>query len=176
MPVLPFFRHPVARPGAWSLPFVQVCSLHGSAKRLRLPVAPKPKVGGADSPRRPPGMSLRSGPRPSRRELNLCFPRIYSESLSPFQVRGDHLGRNESFEVEWSQDPQVGGFLMSYSANWGNGGYVLIGKEGKLTIGGYGTKEKHLAARFQVVDCDDYTDGSLVSDVLVRQPSRVKGT
>lgn len=98
------------------------------------------------------------------------------ESMSLFQVRGDHLGRNESFEVEWSQDPQVGGFLMSYSANWGNGGYVLIGKEGKLIIGGYSSKEKHSAARFQLVDCDDYTDGSLVSDVLVRQSSRVKGT
>lgn len=89
------------------------------------------------------------------------------------QVRGSQLGRNESFELDWSQAGCT--FLMSYSANWGSGGYVTVGPEGKLTIGGYSAKDKQAAARFEVVDCDEYTDSSLVNEVLVKQPPPLMG-
>eukprot|EP00624_Nannochloropsis_granulata_P000777 evm.model.NODE_13262_length_16184_cov_20.672207.1 len=91
-------------------------------------------------------------------------------------VRGTGLGKNEEWEVDWGKPG--GAFLLSCSANWGNGGYVMVvpGKEGgreggqgrgqEVRLGGYGVEEMGKAALFELVDCETYRTTEVVTEII----------
>lgn len=84
--------------------------------------------------------------------------------LGSLKVKGGGFGRNEEWEVDWKAPDRT--FLMCCSANWGNGGYLMVDDKGELRIGGYDVKDRQEAARFQVVDCDMYSSSEYVNEVL----------
>jgi hypothetical protein len=47
-----------------------------------------------------------------------------------WQVKGGGFGRNEEWEVDWKAPDRT--FLMCCSANWGNGGYLMVDDKGEL--------------------------------------------
>ena len=87
-------------------------------------------------------------------------------------MKGTRFGKNEEFELDW-KSPTT--FLMSCSANWGAGGYVLVGEKGELKIGGYEVKDRKDATMFQLVDCDTYNASEYVNQVLVPRPLPAAG-
>lgn len=91
-------------------------------------------------------------------------------------VRGTGLGKNEEWEVDWGKPG--GAFLLSCSANWGNGGYLMLvpGKEGgrgggegrgqDVRLGGYGVEERGKAALFELMDCETYRTTEVVTEIM----------
>ena len=86
-------------------------------------------------------------------------------------VRGAGLGKNEEWEVDWRRP--AGAFVLSCSANWGNGGYLLVvPKETgvpELRLGGYDVEDRAKAALFEIVDCDTYRTTEVVTEVMVKK-------
>lgn len=82
-------------------------------------------------------------------------------------VRGAGFGKNEEWEVDWRRPG--GSFLMSCSANWGNGGYLMVDHEREnleLRLGGYAPEDKAQAALFEIVDCETFRTSEYVNEVL----------
>jgi len=86
-------------------------------------------------------------------------------------VRGTGLGKNEEWEVDWRRPG--GAFLLSCSANWGNGGYLMVvpGKEGgrEVRLGGYGVEEWGKAVLFELVDCETYRTTEVVTEIMCKK-------
>lgn len=81
-------------------------------------------------------------------------------------VRGAGFGKNEEWEVDWRR-PSAS-FLMSCSANWGNGGYLVVDHDRglELRLGGYAPEDKAKAALFEIVDCETFRTSDYVNEVL----------
>lgn len=86
------------------------------------------------------------------------------------QVRGSGLGKNEEWELDWKRPTS---FLMSCSANWGSGGYLMVTGEGEkigLKLGGYSLEDRKKAAMFHIIDCENYRSSDYINEVLVPRP------
>jgi hypothetical protein len=76
---------------------------------------------------------------------------------------------------------------MSSSANWGNGGYLMVTTTTtttptsgnthtqrdthahELRLGGYSVEERGKAALFEIVDCETYRTSEVVNEVCVKK-------
>ncbi|TFJ82291.1 hypothetical protein NSK_006411 [Nannochloropsis salina CCMP1776] len=92
-------------------------------------------------------------------------------------VRGTGLGKNEEWEVDWRR-PE-GAFLLSCSANWGSGGYLMAFPKKEetlgqtlaydLRLGGYNGEERGKAALFEIVDCENYRTTDVVTEIIQKK-------
>jgi len=87
-----------------------------------------------------------------------------------FKVRGSRLGKNEEFEVDWSSPATT---LLSCSANWGSGGYLVVGEQGELHVIGYSLEDRKKASVFLIVNVDMYSSSDYVNEKLRLQPPPV---
>jgi hypothetical protein len=97
--------------------------------------------------------------------------------LGRLGVRGAGFGKNEEWEVDWRR-PSAS-FLLACSANWGNGGYLMVDHDKgggggggghelglPLRLGGYAPEDKAKSALFEIIDCETYCTSDYVNEVL----------